>query len=191
MQLHANEDPDHPEALAAGVHTVVWSVPYFSDCNPIEVVWSRAKGHVAKTNGATATLDSVRNAMRDGLNGIVSDTDHCPGVTAGFCSRIVGHLHNLVNRWVRQSPLLCKILGEKDKVIESIDATAIQAYGPIALAHRVIRQKRKPKPAAAPVAAVDEEEIEEVDGEDDEQYDPADALGEANDNTSDRVALLD
>lgn len=66
--LSSHKSPAIAEAIAtAGAH-LRYLPPYSPDFNPIENAFSKLKAHLRKT--ATRTLDTLWNAVRDGIQSI-------------------------------------------------------------------------------------------------------------------------
>ena len=111
-----------------------------SECNPIEIVWAKSKGHAASKNDAKASVASVKTAMLDGFYG---DGEGFDGVTADFCARIIGHSKQFLNQWIATSPALCALLTDSEsKGVDDLTAARRAVYGTIARAHRAVRGKR-------------------------------------------------
>lgn len=140
VQITAETDRELKNGLTAGLHKVVWTVPYMSECNPIEIVWAKSKGHAASKNDAKSSVASVKSAMLDGLYG---DGQGFDGVTAAFCTRIIGHAKAFLKQWIDGSPALCALLaGSRSTDIDSLTAVRRALYGPIVRAHRAVRGRR-------------------------------------------------
>ena len=151
QQIKPGSDPLCPNGFRGGLHAVVWTVPYTSACNPIEFVWSIAKGHVAATNGAKTTMKSAKEALQNGLYGVLNV---CGGVTPEFAGKCFANTERLAGQWAAQSAALSAVLPltpEWQDCVPICELTAARraAYGPVAAAHRQARQTRKPEAAGA------------------------------------------
>ena len=74
VKLHRSKFPEYifdDFAVMKG-HTVLRLPPYHSDLNPIEMVWSIGKVHVAKHN-TTYKLADVRTLLLEGVAGVTAD----------------------------------------------------------------------------------------------------------------------
>ena len=74
VKLHRSKFPEYicDDFAETKGHTVLRLPPYHSDLNPIEMVWSIVKGHVAKHN-TTYKLADVRKLLLEGVAGVTSD----------------------------------------------------------------------------------------------------------------------
>lgn len=145
VQIVAGADKDCPNGFRGGLHSVVWSVPYTSQCNPIEHTWALGKGYVAATNGAKATLDTAKAALQDGLLGAMHKTG---GVTRSFADRCFGSTKKLVAQWIATSAALRAVFPvdtdwtKQPPCVEDLTQERRQQYGTVAVAHRMRSRTR-------------------------------------------------
>ena len=149
-------------------------MPYVSTYNPIEIVWARAKGYVARHSRGDATIDSVKTLLRDGLYGL-TDRGYAPGVTASFAATVFDHTTAQCNRWLRESPRLCALMPPSERSVEFVTPELLKRYGTVASAHRLIRRKRRHGTAAATASTASSAAgTEESDSSDDDSADAPD-----------------
>lgn len=131
--------------VPAGLHRVVWTLPYESACNPIEFCWSIAKGHAAKVGDAKSSIESSRAALRDGMYGSTTSK----GITPEFCLKSIDHLKKVLNGWIAECPRLCTAIPGDAKAFAHITPAVRAAYGAIAAAHRSVRKRKSTKDPGA------------------------------------------
>lgn len=139
VQIKPGADPELPKGFPPGLHSVVWTLPYASETNPIEHVWSRGKEHVRGTSHARSTPTTVRTAL---ITGLIGDGASVEGCTPEFCQKLIAHTRSCLDRWVGESKRLTELLADsKEKGVAGLTSAVRSAYGPIARAHRAVRGK--------------------------------------------------
>ena len=121
-------------------HTLLWTVPYCSDVNPIETQWAVGKNYVAKGHTNTQSPASLKAAMVNGLNGDGKGHD---GVTASSCSGAIKHTIKMLTEWIGHLPRIQTLFGaaydSKKHGIEQLTDPMRAAYGSVVEAHRRTR----------------------------------------------------
>lgn len=139
VQIAPGTDPELPKGFPAGLHSVVWTLPYASETNPIELVWARGKEHARATSHAGSTPATVRAAL---ITGLIGNGDAVAGCTPAFCDKLITHTRKCLDQWVEASPRLSALLADsKAKGITGLTGAVRAAYGPVARAHRAVRGK--------------------------------------------------
>jgi transposase len=88
----------HPELFEERVtallhrfgHYPVYTPPYASDTQPIELYWGTCKGDVARSLSGTRTVDELRAAVDKAMLAVSADA----------CRRLIGHVHSWLNAWL-------------------------------------------------------------------------------------------
>jgi hypothetical protein len=166
VQIKPGVDPDCPAGFEGGLHSVVWTVPYVSLCNPIEFAWSIAKGHVASCNTAKQTLDTAKSALQTGLLG---EQNVAGGVTADFAAKCFSHTKQLCSRWIHESEKLSALFAASPPQPNGLLSAAMrEAYGAVPQAHRMQRTVKGKKLEVDDDGEDDGDEDDEGDGNEDD-----------------------
>lgn len=116
-------------------HRIVHTVPYNSAHNPIEIIWSAVKGHVAQQHTADRTTEQLIGHIRDGFYGTADG--QWEGITATRCQNAIAHAKGVASALIRAHPRLrgCYPVGtaEADMHIDTFNAACRERYGTIAL----------------------------------------------------------
>jgi hypothetical protein len=89
-------------------HYTVFTLPYDTDAQPIERLWSYAKQHVAARYTAGRTLDTVRAQLLDGFYG---DGKRHEPVGAEHVQRWISAAHEHMSKRLRSCPTLRAMFG--------------------------------------------------------------------------------
>jgi transposase len=76
--------------LEANGHEALWTPPYESDTQPIELYWALVKGAVARTIAGTRSADRMRAAIDAAML----------AVTPEQCQRLIAHVHHWLDEWL-------------------------------------------------------------------------------------------
>jgi len=145
--LFAEGGPDHKRSDhfpgKKNFHRIIWSPPYHSDSNPIELIWATAKQYVAKHYAANRSMSQLLELL---LKGFYGDGTSHDGVTAASCQKAIGHMEKVLNDWIRDQPRLSALFPTKlspgKRTVRSLNATRRAAYGPVVAPHRTVRRKK-------------------------------------------------
>ena len=96
-------------------HYAVFTLPYDTDAQPIERLWSYAKQHVAARYTAGRTLDQVRAHLLDGFYG---DGKRHEPVSSAHTARWISAAHKHMSGRLRQCPTLRAMFGADAKEAE-------------------------------------------------------------------------
>lgn len=109
------------------VHTVLYTVPYMSESQPVERVWAVMKHFVAKKHHRGRTAQQLRVDIIDGFYG-TDDGTHS-GVTAQHCQRFIEHAKKEVNGWISADPFLTALFPRDiAPTVDALTASIADAY---------------------------------------------------------------
>jgi hypothetical protein len=136
-------------------HELLYTPPYESWLQPIELIWARVKHTVAMQSRRDRKYQETQQQTRDALSGI----------TGELCARIVGHTEKLMTEWLRSSdagslarwPSLAQLVAAKheevgkgpDLALENVDLVAAQSV-------KAVADASSEEEVAADLAAEDE-----------------------------------
>jgi hypothetical protein len=111
----------HPELFEERVaallhrfgHHAVYTPPYASDTQPIELYWGTCKGSVARSLSGTRTVDELRAALDKAML----------AVSAEACRRLIGHVHSWVDAWLSDA-VQGGLLAARYPTLEAMVSTA-------------------------------------------------------------------
>ena len=78
------------DLLRPGGHELLWTPPYESDTQPIELYWAMAKSAVARTITGSRSADKMRAAVDDAML----------AVTPEECRRLISHVQRWIDDWL-------------------------------------------------------------------------------------------
>lgn len=128
-------------ALIPNFHTLLWTVPYCSEVNPIETQWAVGKNYVAQAHTNSQSPANLKTNMINGLNG---DGKAHVGVTAASCTGAIKHTIRVLNQWICHLPRIQTLFGvayeSNQHGLEDLTDPMRAAYGHVVTAHRRTRR---------------------------------------------------
>jgi len=103
----------------------LFTVPYESESQPIEMVWARAKGFVRALHSAVRSDEQLLQHVTWSFHGAplelrealgTAGVRHTAGIDSDLCRRCIEHSERFVNSWMARDPLISAICGGKPEL---------------------------------------------------------------------------
>ena len=91
--VNRNVKPAIVELAESAGHKVVFTPPHFSDLQPIELLWARVKGAVARQYSKNTTMFDVRNRLENEFQLLMCDSG------ASTIRDIVVHVNGIIQKF--------------------------------------------------------------------------------------------
>jgi hypothetical protein len=86
------------QAFDAEGWQLIYTPPYFCECQPIELLWAHVKNYVGRQMGADHSVAAVTELARNGFYG--DPTNNHAAADAALCSKLFNHVYSWCNAFI-------------------------------------------------------------------------------------------